>query len=194
MLGNFSLFTHPCYISSLFLKREWSSWSDYKQAQGDGTKLKQHCYNDTDIVAGFCFHWFSSLSFVDSNYIHKFWVYVYHFNRFSFIGLSFICNACGVMSFFPCHFLFAVAWIDNLVISLDINNYSIFIFTMVTIPFGLIHYSLVLIFYTPWKHQKTFRFSDVLKGYRKASPGCNGLTRELMVFATTTTTKNRSIS
>ena len=39
----------------------------------------------------------------------------------------------------------------------------------------LIHYSLVLLFYTPWKLQKTFRFSDVFRGYRKATPGCNGL-------------------
>ena len=39
----------------------------------------------------------------------------------------------------------------------------------------LTHYSPVLPFYTPWKHQKTFRFSDVFRGYRKATPGCNGL-------------------
>ena len=39
----------------------------------------------------------------------------------------------------------------------------------------LTHYSPVLLFYTPWKHQKTFRFSDVFRGYRKATPGCNGL-------------------
>ena len=38
-----------------------------------------------------------------------------------------------------------------------------------------IHYSPVLLFYTPWKHQKTLKFSDVLRGYIKATPGCNGL-------------------
>ena len=27
----------------------------------------------------------------------------------------------------------------------------------------LIHYNPVLLFYTPWKHQKTFRFSDVFR-------------------------------
>ena len=27
----------------------------------------------------------------------------------------------------------------------------------------------------PKKHQKTFRFSDVFRGYRKATAGCNGL-------------------
>ena len=32
----------------------------------------------------------------------------------------------------------------------------------------------MLLFYTPWKHQKTLRFSDVFWGYRKATPGCNG--------------------
>ena len=37
------------------------------------------------------------------------------------------------------------------------------------------HYSPVSLFYTPWKHQKTFSFSDVFRWYRKATPGCNGL-------------------
>ena len=32
----------------------------------------------------------------------------------------------------------------------------------------------MLLFYTHWKHQKTFWFS-VFKGYRKARSGCNGL-------------------
>ena len=31
----------------------------------------------------------------------------------------------------------------------------------------LTHYSPVLLFYTPWKHEKTCRFSDVFRGYRK---------------------------
>ena len=39
----------------------------------------------------------------------------------------------------------------------------------------LTYYSPMLLFSTPLKHQKTFRFSDVFRGYRKASPGCNGL-------------------
>ena len=39
----------------------------------------------------------------------------------------------------------------------------------------LTHCSLVLLFYTPWKHQKTFMFSDLFRGYRKATPSCNGL-------------------
>ena len=39
----------------------------------------------------------------------------------------------------------------------------------------LTYHSPVLLFYTPRKHQKTFRFSDVFRGYRKATPGCNGL-------------------
>ena len=33
----------------------------------------------------------------------------------------------------------------------------------------------MLLFYTPWKLQKTFRFSDIFRVYRKATPGCNGL-------------------
>ena len=44
----------------------------------------------------------------------------------------------------------------------------------------LTHYCPVLVFYTPWKHQKTFRFSDVFRGYRKATPSCNGLIRRLV--------------
>ena len=39
----------------------------------------------------------------------------------------------------------------------------------------LTHYIPVLLIYTPWKHQKTFKFSDVFRGYRKATPDCNGL-------------------
>ena len=41
----------------------------------------------------------------------------------------------------------------------------------------LTHYCQGLLPYTIWKHQKTlrFRFSDVFKGYRKATLGCNGL-------------------
>ena len=39
----------------------------------------------------------------------------------------------------------------------------------------LTHYSPVLLTYTPWKYQKIFRSSDVFRGCRKATPGCNGL-------------------
>ena len=54
MLGNLSLFTHACDMSSLFLKGEGSSRSDSKQAQGAWTKLIQPCYNDVDIASGLC--------------------------------------------------------------------------------------------------------------------------------------------
>ena len=43
----------------------------------------------------------------------------------------------------------------------------------------LTHYSLVFLFYTPWKQQKTSRFSDVFRGYRKATLGCN---RSMLLF------------
>ena len=39
----------------------------------------------------------------------------------------------------------------------------------------LTHYSPLLLFYAPWKYQKAFRFSDVFRGYGKATPGRNGL-------------------
>ena len=39
----------------------------------------------------------------------------------------------------------------------------------------LTHFSPVLLFYTPWKHQKTVETSDACRGYRKATPDCSGL-------------------
>ena len=39
----------------------------------------------------------------------------------------------------------------------------------------LTHYSPVLLFWTHLKYQNTTRFSDVFRGYRKATPGCNWL-------------------
>ena len=47
----------------------------------------------------------------------------------------------------------------------------------------LTHYSLVLLFYTPWKHQKTrsIRFSDIFRVYRKAATCCNGLIKCLTI-------------
>ena len=39
----------------------------------------------------------------------------------------------------------------------------------------LTHYSPVLLFYISWKHQKTFRFSDIFRGYKNTTPSCNGL-------------------
>ena len=43
-------------------------------------------------------------------------------------------------------------------------------------PIALTHYSPVLLIYIPWKHQKTFRFPDVFRRYRKVTRDCNGLT------------------
>ena len=94
-----------CLVTSLYLGQR-SSWSNSKQAQGTGMKLIQHCYNNVGIVVGLCWRCFSSLCFLDSNYIYKFWVYscIYHFNRFSFVEFSFICDACGVTPLFPRNF------------------------------------------------------------------------------------------
>ena len=36
-------------------------------------------------------------------------------------------------------------------------------------------------FSTPWKHQKTVRFSDVFRGWRKGALGTNGLMDELLM-------------
>ena len=33
-----------------------------------------------------------------------------------------------------------------------------------------------MLIYVPWKHQKSWTFSDVFRGYRLATSGCNGLT------------------
>ena len=46
----------------------------------------------------------------------------------------------------------------------------------------LTNFSPVLLFCTPWKHQKTFRFSDVFRGYRKATLACNGLRKYSEMF------------
>ena len=46
----------------------------------------------------------------------------------------------------------------------------------------LTHYSPVLLFCTSWEHQKTFRFSNVCRGYRKATPGCNGWTMHVILW------------
>ena len=44
-------------------------------------------------------------------------------------------------------------------------------------PVTLPNYIPILLFYTPWKHQKTFRFTDVFREYRNATPSCNGLSK-----------------
>ena len=77
--------------------------------------------------------------FGHSNYIHKSWVYscMFHFNWLSFVEFSFIYDACRIAPLFPRHFCVLLL---ELIISwfpFDINNYSVFTFTMVTIPFGL---------------------------------------------------------
>ena len=59
---------------------------------------------------------------------------------FIFVEVSFLCVAYGVTLLFPRHFsstliLLAIATTNNLTISFDINNYSVLIFTMVTVPF-----------------------------------------------------------
>ena len=125
------------------LKGEGTSRSDSKQPQGTETTLTQHCYSDADTVEGLGWRCFSTLCFLNTNYTDTFSVYscIYHFSRFSFVEFSCLCDACGVTPLFPCHFsstliLFTITCIDNPTISFDINNYSVFIFTMVTMPFG----------------------------------------------------------
>ena len=43
----------------------------------------------------------------------------------------------------------------------------------IVLCFTLTHYSPVLLFYTPWKH-------DVFRGHRKVTPDCNGLNMQIM--------------
>ena len=50
----------------------------------------------------------------------------------------------------------------------------------------LIHYSPVLLFYT-------LRFSDVFRGYKKATPGCNGLIQSFGTHLSVPLTKNYKI-
>ena len=68
-----------------------------------------------------------------------------------------------------------------------IRTLNVFVFqlsaTIFEILLKLTHYSLVLLFYTPWKHQKTrsIRFSDIFRVYRKAATCCNGLIKCLTI-------------
>ena len=57
----------------------------------------------------------------------------------------------------------------------------------------LTHYRPVLLFYTSWKHQKTSRFSDVFRGYRKAAPGCNWLIQVKNISTVTNLPKTSKI-
>ena len=57
-----------------------------------------------------------------------------------------------------------------------INLISSSVDLIIFVRIYLTHYSPVLLSYAPWKHQKTFRLSDVSRGYRKATLGCNGST------------------
>ena len=65
------------------------------------------------------------------------------------------------------------------ILSVILSYFSIFATPSQNVEFHinwiLTHYSPVLLFYTHWKHQETFRFSDIFMGYRKATLGCNGL-------------------
>ena len=49
----------------------------------------------------------------------------------------------------------------------------------------LTHFSQVLHCFTLWKHQKTFRFSSVFRGYSNAALGWNGLISQKQPFADT---------
>ena len=123
----------------LFLKRGGNSRTDYNQEQEAGSALIQQCYSN-GIVAELCC--FSFLCFLDSNYIHKDWVYscINHFNMFIFVVFSLLCDMYGKILLFPHHFssaliLLAFASIDSFKI-FYINKYNVFFFTMVTIPFA----------------------------------------------------------
>ena len=48
-------------------------------------------------------------------------------------------------------------------------------------------------FSTPWKHQKTFRYSDVFKGLRKSALRTNGLTRLSVKNSRANTTEDWSL-
>ena len=56
------------------------------------------------------------------------------------------------------------------------------IFVIILLSLLLTHSFLIHPFSTPWKHQKTLRFSDVFRGQRMAVLGTNGLTSHLLLF------------
>ena len=63
----------------------------------------------------------------------------------------------------------------NWKVSFDFIDHEIYLMTKASFYLILTRCSLVWLFYALRKHQKTFRFSDVFRGNRKATPGCNGL-------------------
>ena len=70
------------------------------------------------------------------------------------------------------------------------NSEFHFIKSLTNLQYWITHYGLVLLFNTPWKHKKTFRFSNVVRECRKATLGCKGLSASPgmkleFIFATT---------
>ena len=63
------------------------------------------------------------------------------------------------------------------------NFHILFYFLASVCLLRLTLYRPMLLFHAPRKHQKTFRFSDVFGGYRKATPGCNGLSNILSTLS-----------
>ena len=117
------------------------------------------------ICSTYWIHWAFSLSFSIS---YKF---LFRFDKYAFICLT--CQVVVTESamvkkasyYFQFTLIKIVFYVQHVVNKCTISILS--------------HYSLVLLFYTSWKHQKTFRFSDVFRVYKKATPGCNGLISNL---------------
>ena len=117
--------------------------------------------------------------FLKNNFLNfcQFLTYVDFFPGFHYFQRSFNCFfkwlVCVVSTClygaFDCMLLSYHIRVSEWIYTLQLSEYLRSTFVHLT------HYSPVLLIYTPWKNQKTFRFSDVFRGSRRATPRCNGL-------------------
>ena len=89
-----------------------------------------------------------------------------------------------VLQIFPIFWNFLKPYEKPFLIKCKIRIYFItdIIFVIILLSLLLTHSFLIHPFSTPWKHQKTLRFSDVFRGQRMAVLGTNGLTSHLLLF------------
>ena len=96
------------------------------------------------------------------------YVYIYiYMPRIFFTNLLLIClfSIIRLSKIFKRKFLFERLW----------NNNHLYLSPFKDKSLDLIHSLPMQLLSTPWKHQKTVRFSNVFRGFRKGALGTNGL-------------------
>ena len=89
-----------------------------------------------------------------------------------------------VLQIFPIFWNFLKPYEKPFLIKCKIRIYFItdIIFVIILLSLSLTLSFLIHPFSTPWKHQKSLRFSDVFRSQRMAVLGTNGLTSHLLLF------------